>query len=434
MSRKANHPLAVGALLVAACALTPRSASASPEDLFGYGPASQSMGMTGAALGSGFETVYTNPALLSLSTDRVLSLGMTEAIYDLHADGPLAPGDMHLQSVRGVVIGATLPLGFGGVLRDRVALGVGFFTPTDVVVRGRVLYPEKPQFGVLGDRAQSVAIQMGLGANLGYGLRLGGGFAALSAIAGKVLVATNESGQVGTKVDDQLIATYGPILGASYDLGRDYRVGATYRGVLDARFAVTIVVKDLGSLEVPPFNIAGLAQYDPRQLQVEAARVTGPWRAAVGLTWRDWSEYPGPPEPTVLCPAENPECSALRPPAFGFSDTFTPRFGVERVVQASRGIDMRFRGGYAYEPTPAPEQSRESNFFDNARHVVTAGYGLHLAAPFPPFSFDLFAQYHALVPRTHTKDPDIAAQSPGWPSTETYGSMVVGGLVMGVTL
>ncbi len=434
MSPRALLPIAAGALLVAVCLAPARPAAASSEDLFGYGPSSQAMGMTGAALGSGFETVYGNPALLSLSRDRKLSLGFTGAWYDLHADGPQAPGNMHLQSVHGMVIGATLPLGFGGVLRDRLTLGVGFFTPTDVVVRGRVLYPEKPQFGVLGDRAQSVAIQMGLGANLGHGLRLGGGFAALAAIAGKVLVATNESGQVGTKVDDQLVATYGAILGASYDLGDDYRLGLTYRGVLDARFAVTIVVKDLGSLEVPPFNIAGLAQYDPRQLQAEVARVSGPWRGAVGLTWRNWSRYPGPPEPTVLCPPEEPDCGALRPPPFNFKDTFSPRLGVEHLIAAARGIELHLRGGYAYEPSPAPEQTRESNFYDNARHVVTLGYGLHLSEPYAPITLDLFAQYHALAPRTHVKDPDVPADNPGFPETKTHGSIVVGGLVLGVTL
>ena len=392
------------------------------------------MGMTGAAIGRGFETTYTNPALLSISRDRKLSLGFTEALYDLHADGAHAPGAMHVQSVHGIVIGATLPLGFGGRLKDRITLGVGFFTPTDVVVRGRVLYPEKPQFGVIGDRAESVAIQAGIGVDVGYGLRLGTGFASLAAIAGKVLVATTESGQVGTKVDDQLVAAYGPIVGASLDLGRNYRLGAVFRGTLDARFGVTIVVKDLGSLEVPPFNIAGLAQYDPRQVQIEAARVRGPWRGAIGLTWRNWSAYPGPPEATVLCEPERPDCSALRPPSFGFHNTLSPRIGAEHVVQANSSAEMHFRAGAAYESSPAPVQTHESNFFDNHRAVLTAGYGLELSAPLPPVSVDFFAQLHALLPRTHTKAPNVPIDNLGSPSVATGGTVVVGGLVLGVRL
>jgi len=34
-----------------------------------------------------------------------------------------------------------LPLPFGGVLKDRVSGALAFFTPTDVIVRGRILYP-----------------------------------------------------------------------------------------------------------------------------------------------------------------------------------------------------------------------------------------------------------------------------------------------------
>jgi hypothetical protein len=96
-----------------------------------------------------------------------------------------------------------------------------------------------PPFSVLADRSQTVAIQAA--ADVGYGVRVGAGFGARAAIAGAVLVATNESGQVGTKVDDQLVATYAPVVGLSYDLSNDYRLGATYREKLDARFAVEIV-------------------------------------------------------------------------------------------------------------------------------------------------------------------------------------------------
>jgi long-chain fatty acid transport protein len=411
-----------------------RPASASPEDFFGYGPASQAMGMTGAAIGRGFEATYTNPALLSLSRDRKLSLGFQGARYALYADGPSAPGNLYTPSMRGMIIGATLPLGFGGVLRDRVTVGVGFFTPSNVVVRGRILYPETLQFGVIADRAQSVAVQAGLGANLGHGFRVGGGFGALAAIAGKVLVATNESGQVGTKVDDQLVATYGPIVGASYDIGEAYRFGATYRGVLDARFAVTIVVKDLGSLDVPPFNIAGLAQYDPRQLQLELARVKGPWRGALGVTYKQWSPYTGPPEPTVLCPETYPDCKALGQVPFEFHDTWTPRVGVERELSGGDGIAMKLRAGWAFEPSPAPEQKREMNFLDSSRHVITAGYGIELDAPYAPISLDFFWQAHALVGRTHTKDPDVSPTNPGAPWVRSSGHVLLGGLVLGVKL
>lgn len=216
-----------------ALAGTASPAAASPQEVIGFGCRSTAMGRTGVAVGEGVDTVYANPALLSLARERTLELGLTEALFHLVADGPHMPGRVQVSPLRGNSIGALLPLPFGGVLTDRVALGLGFFTPFDVVVRGRILYPEKPQF-LLADRVQSVAIQAALGADVGYGLRLGAGFAALAALSGSVLVATDASGRIGTVVQDTLVASYDPIVGAAYELADHYRLGARARRAVAA--------------------------------------------------------------------------------------------------------------------------------------------------------------------------------------------------------
>lgn len=413
---------------LASATLVSSSALASPQDVFGYGPRNTARGATGAADGAGAETTWSNPALLSLSRERELTLGFQAARLDLYARGGNLPGAMHPEPMHGSLIGAVLPIPFGGVLRERVALGLGFYTPTNVVVRGRVLYPEVPQFALLADRLQSVTVQLGLGADLGYGIRVGAGFSALAAISGTVLVATDTSGSVGTKVDDQLVASYGKIFGASYDLGDAYRVGLTYRSTLDARFSVTIDVRDLGTLVVPPFNIAGLAQYDPWQVALEIARVKGPWHVAVGATFKRWSGYPGAPEPTVICPPEHADCAALRPAAPGFHDTIVPRIGVERTLTSGSGYALVGRAGYFLEPSPAPAQTTEANGFDNTRHAFTFGYAVDLSSPLPPARLELFGQYHQLVSRTHVKDASVSSQNPGFPRATTGGHVLFAGL------
>jgi long-chain fatty acid transport protein len=401
---KACRALALAAVLTVAA-----PALASPEDVFGFGVRSAGLGATGAASAEGYEAVYGNPALLSLARRRELSVGLMGATFHLRAGAALP-----YEPLRGALIGAAVPLPFGGVLRERVAIGLGFFTPFDRVVRGRILYPEKPQF-LLADRTQSVAVQAALGLDLGYGVRLGGGFAALAALSGSVLVATGADGRVGTTVEDTLVASYGPIVGASVDLGDAYRVGATFRGKLEGRFNVVIRVRDLGSIVVPPLNVSGVAQYDPLQVAVEAARVKGPWRAAVGVTYKRWSAYPGPVEATVRCPPVDPdtgepleECGALTPPSVDYHDTLVPRLGVERIFEPSDEVVLRLRAGYFFEPTPAPAQSAASNHYDNSRSVFTLGYGTTLRGSLLPIDLDLFAQLHVLHPRTHEKDPEFA--------------------------
>ncbi len=398
-----------------ALALVSSSAAASPEDIFGYGNRSPAMGGTGVASSKGFEATYTNPALLANIRERTLTLGFQSGAYDLHADGDGLPGRVSYQPMRGIVIGAGFPVPFGGVLKDRVGVSFAFYTPTDVIVRGKILYPETPQFPLLPDRSQSLAVRGGIGADIGWGVRVGAGFAALAEIAGTVLVATDATGRVGSRVEDQLVATYAPTFGATWDIPIDgpnkWRVGATYRGTLDARFSVEIDATKLSTLKLPVFNIAGVAQYDPAQVAVEIAHDRGPWVFAAGGVFKFWSKYPGLVEPTILCPADNPDCGALQPTRIPFSNTLVLRAGGERAFAIARGATAFLRAGLFREPTPVPstlptsqawDQTAKATvavptrFLDGDRWAFTLGGGIAMTKPLPPISLDVWGQYHLM--------------------------------------
>lgn len=409
------------------------SADASPEDVFGFGPRTMAMGGAGAALGRGFEAVWGNPALLSIERQRALDLGFLGAVFDLRA-----PDRIDYNPLSGSFIGAVLPVPFAGALKDRVTLGLGFFTPFDVIVRGRILYPETPTF-LLADRTASVAVQVALGVDVGHGIRVGAGFAALAALTGSVLVATDASGRIGTVVEDTLVAAYGPLVGVSYER-KGYRAGLTFRGELSGRFNVVIDVRDLGQIVVPPLNISGLAQYDPMQFALEVARVEGPWHIAAGLTVKHWSAYPGPAEATVRCPEIDPDtgepatepCGALVPAPVNYSSTVVPRIGVERVLKPSRTVSMTLRAGYFLEMSPAPDQTNEANLYDNTRSVFGLGYGIELGSPLPRLRFDIATQMHVLHPRTHTKEAGVSSDNPGLPEVRTSGFVFAGAATVGV--
>jgi hypothetical protein len=423
------------AIAVMVCA--PR-ALASPEDLFGYGAQSSAMAGTGTATSRDFEAAYTNPALLSRIDHAKLTLGFLGATFDEEAHGAGLPGRIEDNSAHGIDIGADLPIPLGGVLANRLAGALAFYTPSDVVVRGRILYPEIPQFPLLSDRAQCVAIRMGLGIDLGHGVRIGGGFAALAEIVGTVVVATDASGKVGTQIDDQLVATYAPILGASWEheaYGGKLRAGAVFRGALAARFSVSIDATKLSSIAIPVFDIAGLAQYDPLQGGLEVAWESARWKLALGATWKHWSDYPGPLEPTL---------PTLDVPKPEFSDTVVPRAGVEHTIPLTPTAKLHVRGGYFFEPTPVgshlpssqkydiPSQSLVSvptRYFDADRHVFTAGLGIALKRPLP-LDIDTFAQLHVLSPRTMTLDAGAADGSTS--TADVSGTIVVTGVQIGV--
>lgn len=407
---------AAAAAIVSATLLASRAASASPEDIFGFGARSGAMGMTGPASAEGFEAAYGNPALLSRMRQQRLSIGLAGATFNLAARGPDGPSSrVDAEAAKGIVIGADVPLPFGGVLKDRIGAALAVYTPTALTVRARILYPEKPQFPLLPNRAQSVAVRVGVGANIGYGVSVGAGFAALAEFAGSVAVAQSDNGAVCTKETQDQNATYAPIVGLTYELPirEKIRLGLTYRGTLDARFGVTIDATKLSTLNIPLFNIAGLAQYDPAQLAFEAARESNGLVLALGVTWKRWSAYPGPSEATILCPSDEPDCGALRPSSIDYSDTLAMHAGVEQSAELSRTLVGRVRGGAFFEDSPMPTRLPASESFDigkrasievPTRHYdaprvgLTLGAGVELLKPLPPLEFDFYGQYHLLVP------------------------------------
>lgn len=407
----------------------PKVAQASPQNVLGFGPRASALGSTGTASAEGADAVYANPALLSVNRETHLQLGFEGAVFSFRAEGAAAPAPGQGLPFRASTIGAVLPLPFGGWLRDRIALGLGFVTPTDVVVRARILYPERVQFP-LADRVQSVAVQAGLGMAIGHGLRVGGGVSALAALKGSVLVRTDASGRVGTEVEDTLVASYAPTLGISWESRRsEYRVGLTFRGTLIGRFNVVIQAENLGSLTIPPLNVSGVAQYDPWQLAWEVARIAGPFRAALGVTYAHSSGYPGPAEATVRCsdaPAPAPECQAPAARASGYRSVVAPRFGVERRIDIGSATVLALRGGYAFEPSAAPEQTGDGNAFDMNRSVFSLGWGVRLGSL--PLSVDGFTQFHVLHERDHRKS--LAEGAPVEGLARTSGHVLAAGIAV----
>lgn len=434
--------LAFGAAALCASSV----AEASPEDLFGYGGRTSAMGATGVAHASGYESAWHNPALASRIRQNKLTLGYGGAVFALDAVGSALPGRASTQPAKGITIGADIPIPFQGKLRDRVGIGLGFYTPTDVIVRGRVLYPETTQFPLLGDRAQSLMIRGGLGADIAYGIHAGIGFAALAEIVGTVVAATDATGRVGTRVEDQLVATYAPIFGLTWDVpgSSKLRVGATFRGTLDARFQVIVDGTKLSSIAIPLLNISGLAQYDPAQAAIEIARVEELNVLALQLVYKKWSDFPGVLEPTVACSEGGAGACGLVPPSIDWRDTVAVRIGAEQGFELAPGVTLRGRGGGFLETSALPSKLPASDafdvpsksivtvptrYFDSTRVVVTTGVGLSLGRPHPPVDLDFFGQYHVLLPRTITS---VDGAGTVFSRGESSGHVKVFGLTAGV--
>jgi long-subunit fatty acid transport protein len=123
-----------------------------------------------------------------------------------------------------------------------------------------------------------------------------------------------------------------------------------------------------------------------------------------------------------------------------FSDTVTVRFGAEYTVIQTSWSDFILRGGYAYDPSPVPEQTGWSNWLDGNKHIFSVGIGLGLKRLFGKDlgktrpEFQSVFQYQYIAPTHHTKTADIPKFdiNPGYPTIEGEGDVYFFGVAVAV--
>lgn len=398
-------------LATLALLLATASAHASPLELFGFGGRSPALAATGVASADDFESLYQNPAGLAEARQKTLAAGMLFGHFAL--DGV----ERQAEDARGVQVGASLPLGLGGPLAGRVGLGVAIYVPTATLNRARAPMPGVPFYALLENRSEFVGVQVGAGVRIDDRWSAGGGVVASGGLIGGIDVSPDAAGRFATTSEQQVIATFAPIVGARFRPSPRLSVGAVLRFPLQSSYDI-VITSNLGEalpVTLPTLRVAGTAQYDPLAAAVEAAwRPVPCWQLTAQLAYQRWSAYPLPTLNTV---------ATMPPPASpGFHDTVTPRLAAEWSHPVGPGV-LEVRGGYAFVMTPAPEMTGAQAFLDNHRNVGTFGIGLELA----PAHIDLWTQLHWLVPRHHDRPDEIA-------DIDTSGVVLVGGLMLGVDL
>jgi long-chain fatty acid transport protein len=193
--------------------------------MFGMGARSPGLAGTGVADAEGYDATYANPAGLVGPTRRRLTLGYVHAGYRIDLDGLHRPID----TTDGLVLGADLPIPFGGVLRDRVALGLGFYFPFGVVNRARAPFPDEPRLALLDSRTQVVSVLVAGGFHVHDRVDVGVGVLALAALVGRINIAYL-GGRITTVAEEQLTTSLSPIVGIRVRARRGLRLGAVFRG------------------------------------------------------------------------------------------------------------------------------------------------------------------------------------------------------------
>lgn len=409
---------ALAALIVA---LVASQATANPLDVYGFGARAMGMANAYTALAADPSASYYNPAGLAM-TDRVqIDAGYLLTSPTLRMNGI----DQEVDSSSGLMAGILIPGDVGPV---RLAFGMAVFLPDARVSRVRALPQFQPRFVMLDNRPQRLFISANAAIMPYPGLSVGGGVTFVTDTHGGVkidgaLYPEAERAVLATAVDVDFRTVRYPEAGVTWAPIPALRIGAVYRGEvkveLDISASISGEIRELlgakpvsGTFDVTSFNTN---LFSPQQVFFGLGwEVTPGTLLALDFGWLDWSAFPSDTATvTIDFALEVIDTAGLVPPSVApvdpeFSDIFTIRVGAEQTLEALPWLDVALRAGYAFEPTPVPDQPGETNYVDTDKHLFTIGAGLGfldpLAASAPrPIQVDLGFQYFHYVPRTILK-------------------------------
>jgi long-subunit fatty acid transport protein len=393
-----------------------------------YGHDAVSMGRAGAIVAddSGPAAAFVNPAALSRLRGPALHSGFQLALpalaigtdRALAADDPLRPAIP--APVAGFAVGFGTPLEL--IVKDRVAVGLTAYLPSVALVRARAYDPARPSWYVYDSATEhyelfaSASLRIIDGVALGVGARLGAGQGGSATLVLDPVRSRFTRQELDTSqfAVNSLIA--GLLLGP-WGLD-DVKVRGGFvmrdRSSFDVNLPASLTI---GGLDVGlVLDLVTLSNFSPRTwtggLQVDLFQKH---KLAVDVQYAQWSEAPSP----FLRVSNDIDGEGLE--RLGFGDALdAPGPGQERVVSPGfvDTINVRVggegevidgvvvRGGYAWRPTPVPDQTSGSNIVDNSAHTLAVGGGVRADLPLVaerPFWFNLSYQAIVMQPRRAEK-------------------------------
>jgi long-chain fatty acid transport protein len=384
-------------------------------DIFGYNP--RGMGL-GGALGGGstdYTAAYYNPAALTSEKKVNLGLGISLTAPLLFVDRSM-PDSEHPtvlpEGHGGLNFGWKYPV--GGILQEKVALGVSLHLPFGRLLRVQGFDPTSPQFYLYQNLHDKLLLVAAAAYEPVPWLSVGVGVQVLANLSGSadlrldIIDSTFESAEAEVDV----LPSAGPILALHSRILPWLQLGFTYRGTTSLLFElpVGVHVSDALALDIA---VTQTVLWSPEQFVFGAFLEVEDWDLGIGvdLTFSRWSQAPDPStrlaidfqgklvEDTGLGEALDVSTDDL-PVDLQFVDTLTPRLGMEW-----KPLDfLTVRGGYFFRPTPAPRASGTAMYLDNHAHVFSLGLGFiipdQLQIGAGPVELDLALQTTLLARRT----------------------------------
>jgi long-chain fatty acid transport protein len=428
-------------------------ASASPVEVFGFGPRHGALAGAGVASTDDFSAVYYNPAGLALGDGASATIGAQGAYSDLSIDDRV----VDLDDPAGAVIGLVAPAPLGGPLANRLRVGVGLYLLPTTIARVDARFPQEPFFPWYEGRIQRDVIIPGAALRLTDRVSVGLAVNFLAGVVGGIEASEGAERSLVARVDEKVPSEARVHAGIDVALTDQIRLGATYRQEFAVPFATA--AKTLVAGEPINLDLHASGQFTPDEVVIGGAWHDAATTVSVDAQWSRWSAYPGP---FVTVESELPLVGPLAAsiPVVPYKDSWAARAGLETRVG-----DTVLRGGYAFETSPFPKtQTGVTNLLDGPKHTIGLGVGLIYpkAVGGKDARLDLGVQVQLVGSRRTTKtiytgdgsdydpftslrdevtdDPNnpstLGAQisNPGYPSIDSGGQVFSGGVSLEVQL
>jgi hypothetical protein len=382
--------------LALVCFLWTLGAGASEADVFGLGSEESGVGGASAARVRDFSAGFYDPAALTEvrgpeGTVGAVGFGARLRVHD-------AAGTRHQGIVDpwGILIGAATPIPFRGVLADRLYVGIALYISSDTIVRVTAHKPTDAFFPLYDNRTQRLIVLPALAARLWRGVSFGIAVNYLAHLDGRVAAADGSARAIEARVDEQILAEASVNLGLRWQINPQWSAALVYREQFSVPFR-TVSKNDVAGQPIDlDIDAAGL--FTPHTLVLGACWKVRHFVASLDVSWAHWSGWRGP---YVTVDGTLPLVGAIhsQPPASNFSDTGGVRAGLEWTRTLPR-LDVKVRGGYGFESSPAPETQPDTRLLDGHKHRLAVGLGLHGRVSRLTLRADLHAQMDLLSPVT----------------------------------
>jgi long-chain fatty acid transport protein len=423
-------------LLCVLAAQAPRKASANPLDFFGDGARAAAMGGANTAGAMDASANYYNPALLSRLQNMVFEVGYQWAKPVTKIDGR----SLNVDTIRGTRFAAGIPGEIGGA---RFGFGIGARIPDQHIMRMRSLDQNQPRYVLYDNLAQRLYMSANFAAAVGDRLSLGVGAGFFAQTAGSVdlvgrLGLMPVDSELAIAMDMKVKRMVYPQGGIAFQATPWLRLAGSYRGGLKPKLEQTVrIAGDVGAAGKEPvvtnasvaLASATLMHFQPEQFSLGFfAQLTPRLGTSFDAALHRWSKF-GSPAAEIHSELDlnefndlfdPPEDEVLAEP--NFHDVILVHAGGEYLLNPGADSEYTLRGGYRFEPSPAPEQVGITNFVDNDKHTLSVGVGAaysRLTSVFlKPLLVDLMVASTFLPERSHHKVSPVDQvgdyRSSGW--------------------